>query len=197
MRMIVNGENVEVKDTQWQEKIEKCWEELYDDIDFLYPNNSAETFFSVIWAASKSAFDMDREVQVIVDDKNDLFISVGTPGFVSFADQEGQLPGMKLPLRCWIHTHPFGTAFWSGTDWKSIKTWRPVLQSAVVLGDNEYLAMNVENYIAKKVYYGVMEEPNTIVEYKTEEEELEKIHETQVNMSTEEAMKVMNGDDEE
>lgn len=197
MRMVVNGENIEVKDNEWQDKIEKCWEELYDDIDFLYPNNSAETFFSVIWSASKTAFDMDREVQVIIDAKNELYVSVGTPGFVSFADQEGQLPGMKLPLRCWIHTHPFGTAFWSGTDWKSIKTWRPVLQSAVVLGDNEYLAMNVENYIGKKVYYGVMEEPNTIVEYKTEEEELEKIQETQINMSTEEAMKVMNGDDEE
>ena len=197
MRMVVNGENIEVKDNKWQDKIEQCWEELYDDIDFLYPNNSAETFFSVIWSASKTAFDMDREVQVIVDAKNELYVSVGTPGFVSFADQEGQLPGMKLPLRCWIHTHPFGTAFWSGTDWKSIKTWRPVLQSAVVLGDNEYLAMNVENYIGKKVYYGVMEEPGTIVEYKTEEEELEKIQETQINMSTEEAMKVMNGDGEE
>ena len=57
--------------------------------------------------------------------------------------------------------------------------------------------MNVENYIGKKVYYGVMEEPGTIVEYKTEEEELEKMQETQINMSTEEAMKVMNGDDEE
>lgn len=61
----------------------------------------------------------------------------------------------------------------------------------------QYLAMNVENYVGKKVYYGIMEEPDTIVEYKTEEEELSRIQESQSEMSTEEAMKVMNGDDEE
>ena len=140
MRMVVNGENIEVKDNEWQDKIEKCWEELYDDIDFLYPNNSAETFFSVIWSASKTAFDMDREVQVIIDAKNELYVSVGTPGFVSFADQEGQLPGMKLPLRCWIHTHPMGSAFFSTTDWKTLNTWNTIMESAIVLGNNEFWA---------------------------------------------------------
>ena len=62
------------------------------------------------------AFDSPREVQVIVDAKDDLYISVGTFGFVSFKDQEEQLGGMKLPLKCWIHTHPFGQAFFVVVD---------------------------------------------------------------------------------
>jgi len=41
-----------------------------------------------------------------------------------------------------------------------------------VLGDNEYLAFDPATEIAKKVYYGMMPFPETIKEYKTEEEEL-------------------------
>ena len=118
------------------------------------------------------AFENPREVQVVVDGNNKLFISAGTSSFVSFDDDEGQLVGMKLPIRCWIHTHPFGTAFWSMTDWKSLKTWKPVLDSAIVLGDNEYLAYGLDTQVAKKVLFGVMEPPETVINYKTEEEEL-------------------------
>ena len=44
---------------------------------------------------------------------------------------------MKLPVKCWIHTHPFGFAYWSGIDWNTIDTWRPMMKKAIVLGKNQ------------------------------------------------------------
>ena len=58
------------------------------------------------------------------------------------------------------------------TDWNSLKTWQPVLESAIVLGDNEYLAYDLNTKIGKKVLFGLMEPPETVIDYKTEEEEL-------------------------
>ena len=46
---------------------------------------------------------------------------------------------MTLPIECWIHTHPFGRAYFSGTDWNTIRTWEPVMNYAIVLGDNEHM----------------------------------------------------------
>ena len=192
--------DIEVRDEDWMEGIKQCYQDLKDDIEFLYPNNSTETFLSVIWNASISAFDIAREVQVLIDADDELYISVGTPGFVSFANQEGQLPGMKLPIKCWVHTHPFGTAFWSGTDWKSLKTWKPVLKSAIVLGDNEYLAYDIETEVAKKVYYGTMSPPESIVEFKSEEAEnvvRSTVDEWDNPYTYEEAKGILNGDEEE
>ena len=165
----------EVMNKNWKQNIREAYEQMKDDIVWLYPNNTTETFLSVIWNASKKAFDIPREVQVMVDANENLYISYGTPGFVSFEGHEDELINgapMKLPIKCWIHTHPFGTAFWSMTDWKSLKTWQPVLDSAIVLGDNEYLAYDLNTKIGKKVLFGLMEPPETVIDYKTEEEEL-------------------------
>ncbi len=167
--------NEEVLNKNWKKNIRDAYKQLKDDIVWLYPNNTTETFLSVIWNASQKAFDIPREVQVMVDSNENLYISYGTPGFVSFEGHEDELINgapMKLPIKCWIHTHPFGTAFWSMTDWKSLKTWKPVLDSAIVLGDNEYLAYGLDTQVAKKVMFGVMEPPETVINYKTEEEEL-------------------------
>jgi len=90
----------------------------------------------MIWEMSLTAFDKPREVQVVVDDDDCLHMSFGTPGFVDF---DTPPIGMKLPIRSWIHTHPFGQAYFSGTDWKTIKTWQLVMNEAIVLGDNEYM----------------------------------------------------------
>ena len=86
---------------------------------------------------SAEAFDKPREIQVIVDANDKLYISVGTPSYVSFESQDEQLEGMTLPLKCWIHTHPFGKAYFSGTDWSTIRTWEPVMNYAIVLGGDE------------------------------------------------------------
>ena len=92
-------------------------------------------FLEKIWEMSMEAFDSPREVQVVIDSNNRLFISFGTFSFVSFSEDP---VGMKLPVKCWIHTHPFGKAYFSGTDMTTINTWRTRMLSAIVLGDNEH-----------------------------------------------------------
>tara|TARA_R100001198_G_C5152967_1_gene161594 strand:- start:216 stop:773 length:558 start_codon:yes stop_codon:yes gene_type:complete len=149
-------EGLEIKDENWKEDIKT----VFKNTQFLYPfpDPQTEAFFTVIWNKSLEAFDSPREVQVIVDAKDDLYISVGTFGYVSFKDQEEQLGGMKLPLKCWIHTHPFGRAFFSGTDWKTIHSWRGMMQSATVLGDNQFISYDCNSEIAKHVAYALYQQ---------------------------------------
>ena len=149
-------EGLEVKDENWIEDIKT----VFQKIQFVhpFPDPQTEAFFTVIWKKSMEAFDSPREVQVIVDAKDDLYCSVGTFGFVSFKNQDGQLDGMKLPLKCWIHTHPFGRAFFSGTDWKTIKSWKGMMESATVLGDNQFISYDCNSEIAKQVQYGLYQQ---------------------------------------
>ncbi len=100
---------------------------------------------------STTAFDIPREVQVIIDANDNSFISVGTPGFVSFMGQEKELYGqttldnekvkMTFPLKEWIHTHPFGKAYFSGTDLRTCAIYRNHMLRATVLGDGERMTM--------------------------------------------------------
>tara|TARA_R110000751_G_scaffold288017_1_gene392981 strand:+ start:269 stop:766 length:498 start_codon:yes stop_codon:yes gene_type:complete len=90
-------------------------------------------FLKTIWATSTTILP-HLEVQVVVDDDNKIHVSRGTGSFVSF---QVNPVGMKLPIKCWIHTHPFGAAYWSGTDWSTIDTWRPMMKQAIVLGDRQ------------------------------------------------------------
>tara|TARA_R100001015_G_C4591796_1_gene147261 strand:+ start:525 stop:1106 length:582 start_codon:yes stop_codon:yes gene_type:complete len=144
------------KKPDWKAHIREAFHTVVGDkgLIYLYPDNAVEHFLTEIWRMSMEAFETPREVQVVVDSNNKLFISAGTSSFVSFQDDEGQLTGMKLPVRCWIHTHPMGKAFFSGTDWKTINTWRPVMESAIVLGDNQYLTYDCKTELCKHVFYG-------------------------------------------
>tara|TARA_R110000744_G_scaffold375_3_gene1392 strand:+ start:493 stop:1002 length:510 start_codon:yes stop_codon:yes gene_type:complete len=116
---------------EWKEEIKQAFannktiEELFMDDNFLH----------TIYECSMYAFDSFREVQVVIDAKEKLFITHGTGGFVWFGD--GEEEGMQLPIKCWIHTHPNMTAYFSGTDWNTIRTWKPMMQSAIVLGGDE------------------------------------------------------------
>ena len=84
-------QGLEIKDENWKEDIRKCHEQLKEDIQYLYQNNSTETLLNIIWDKSKNAFDSEREVQVLIDSKDDLYISVGSAGFVSFQNQLREL----------------------------------------------------------------------------------------------------------
>ena len=98
---------------------------------------NVQMFHKSIWDMSLTAFDKPREVQVVIDGNDNLFISVGTPGFVSFGGQNEQTHGMKFPLKEWIHTHPFGRAYFSSTDLTTVSMYERFLNSATVLGDGE------------------------------------------------------------
>tara|TARA_Y100000114_G_C11756822_1_gene327275 strand:+ start:2236 stop:2820 length:585 start_codon:yes stop_codon:yes gene_type:complete len=91
-------------------------------------------FHEAIWMASTWLLP-GLEVQVVVDDNWNLFISSGTAGFVGFPKEP---KGMKLPIRCWIHTHPFGSAYFSGIDWKTVSVWEKHMDCAYVLGGGNH-----------------------------------------------------------
>ena len=125
----------------WEENIRANYD--WRQLEHLFEKNGPVPFTEVIWRMSQEAFDTPREIQVVIDAEDNLFMNVGTAGYVDFpVDMEG---GMKLPLKCWIHTHPFGSAYWSGTDMKTLKTWKPLLNSAIVLGYREHLVWNKYN----------------------------------------------------
>ena len=149
-----------VKIPDWEDTINAAFAQLWrgttHQIVWSRPSKLVEGFLTVIWNMSVTAFDQPREVQVIVDGDDKLFISFGTPGYVDFPEEP---TGMKLPLKCWIHTHPFGDAYFSGTDWKTIDTWKTLMQSAIVLGDNEYWAYNIPREVCKQVKYGKLVSP--------------------------------------
>tara|TARA_R110000787_G_scaffold99401_1_gene203948 strand:- start:433 stop:1020 length:588 start_codon:yes stop_codon:yes gene_type:complete len=156
-------DEVIVLDNNWKSDIQKIFtlfrkvENLEDS--FINPSRDAEDFLSMIWHKSQTSFDLPREIQVIVDSNNKLFMNVGTPSFVSFSNQESSLKGMKLPIKCWIHTHPFGEAFFSHTDWTTLDTWKPMMESAIVLGNNQYWAFDLKTSVVKIVQFGVLQSP--------------------------------------
>ena len=80
-------------------------------------------------------FNREHCVTTAPDDNDNIFSSIGSPSFVAFM----QAPiGLKLPIKEWIHTHPFGKAYFSGTDMRTINTWKTRMLSAIVFGDNEH-----------------------------------------------------------
>ena len=91
--------------------------------------------FEHIWFASTEILN-GLEVQVVIDSNDAIHISSGSAGYVDFQIDP---VGMKLPIKCWIHTHPFGSAYFSGTDIRTVSIWEPLMQSAYVLGgDGHY-----------------------------------------------------------
>ena len=127
-------EDLEVKKHDWRKQIEAVFKW------------NREVLYYAIWEMSLTAFDKPREVQVLIDANDNLFISVGSPGYVSFDGQDEQLygkdkPKMKFPLKEWIHTHPFGKAYFSSTDLRTISLYRNHMDEATVLGSNERMAL--------------------------------------------------------
>jgi len=139
------------------------WKEQITD---MFENSNKYNLYDTIWEMSIQAFDKPREVQVVIDANSNVFISVGSPGFVTFGGQDEQVIGMKFPVKEWIHTHPFGKAYFSGTDMNTIFMYQNHMEKATVLGDGE-----------RSEYLFKVEKGNDRVEYityvrKDNEEEL-------------------------
>ena len=73
---MISSDSIVVMQADWEEQIRNAWAEG----GFVFGNN----FLDTIWEMSITAFDIPREVQVVVDGKMNLFISAGDPGFVWF-----------------------------------------------------------------------------------------------------------------
>ena len=123
----------------WQKEIKEVWKSLL----FRGEDNPRNPrFLEAIWHASTVILPK-LEVSIIVDRDGKLFLNRGSPGFVDYRGVD--LKGMKIPLQSWIHTHPFGMAFWSGTDRNTLRNWKFMLEEATVLGNGERLTWVKEN----------------------------------------------------
>ena len=125
--MVEYESSIEDARLQAEEYIKECWS-LNQDVEAL-------GFFEAIWIASTIMLPA-LEVQVVIDGDNNCHVTTGSSGYVEF----GMKPpiGMKLPIKCWIHTHPFGSAYFSGVDWKTVNTWKGLMHEAYVLGGVEH-----------------------------------------------------------
>lgn len=103
-------------------------------IDNYDKTKNIKELFEPIWHASTKILP-HLEVQVVIDANRDIHVSTGTAGYVDF--QINPI-GMKLPVECWIHTHPFGVAYFSGTDIGTVRVWQPIMKEAYVLGGVEH-----------------------------------------------------------
>ena len=87
-------------------------------------------FHDAIWEASTVILPK-LEVQVVIDGNDNCFVTTGSAGYVEFFEPP---KGMKLPIKCWIHTHPFGSAYFSSVDIRTVSIWDTNMHNAIVLG---------------------------------------------------------------
>jgi len=110
------------------ESIGLKWKDRHEVDELAY---TSLKFHDAIWHASTEILP-NLEVQVVIDSQNNCYVTTGSPGYVEFGMQPPI--GMKLPIRCWIHTHPFGSAYFSGTDIRTVSIWHSQMTEAYVLG---------------------------------------------------------------
>tara|TARA_R110002012_G_scaffold3177_1_gene14835 strand:- start:2224 stop:2763 length:540 start_codon:yes stop_codon:yes gene_type:complete len=124
--------------------------------------------FDVIWHASTVILPK-LEVQVIIDSNDKIFVSTGTAGYVDFKIDP---VGMKLPIKCWIHTHPFGRAYFSGTDISTVSIWEPLMKEAYVLGgEGHYGYWSQEAPTKLEIFHNNLYEETQVWNRKGDEEE--------------------------
>ena len=82
---------------------------------------------------------LSREVSILFDDESNVWVDIGSPGMV----RPKPPLGSRLPLRLWIHTHPYD-AYWSSTDLDTLAIYSTVLNEALVLG-HDHLKRTVRN----------------------------------------------------
>lgn len=76
---------------------------------------------------------LGREVSVLFDSEDKVWVDVGTSGQVRLAPPEGAI----IPFKLWIHTHPWD-AYWSSTDLDSLMQFSGILNEAIVLGNDHF-----------------------------------------------------------
>ena len=84
-----------------------------------------------LWRVADS---LKREVSVLFASQDLIWVDIGTRGQVIMSPPIG----CKLPLRLWIHTHPWD-AYWSATDRRTLAAASRILDEALVLGHDHFI----------------------------------------------------------
>ncbi len=108
LRAVLGGDHdsLVIRETIGQMALEGCWEEVWNIAD-----------------------SMGREVSILLDRMERVFVDVGTAGSVILRPPEGS----EIPFKLWVHTHP-RLAYWSQTDKDSLATYSNLIEEALVLG---------------------------------------------------------------
>jgi hypothetical protein len=114
--------------------VESVWKNICKENPTSDDKHHIVSLHDAIWHASINILPA-FEVQAVIDTNDRIFVSTGTSGYVDYLTIDpSTLIGMKLPIKCWIHTHPFGAAYFSGTDWRTVNIWGDNMECAYVLG---------------------------------------------------------------
>ena len=156
-------EELEIKRMEAEQYIDAYYEKGDVDDELGMPLG----LFEYIWHASTEILPK-LEVQVIIDSNDAIFISTGSAGYVDFKIDP---VGMKLPIKCWIHTHPFGRAYFSGTDIRTVSVWEPLMKEAYVLGgEGHYGYWSQETPNELQIYHNNQYEETQVWNTRREEE---------------------------
>jgi hypothetical protein len=93
-----------------------------------------ERNWEAVWIIADA---LKREVSLLFDNQGLVWVDVGERGMVRLSPPLGS----RLPLRLWVHTHPWD-AYWSSTDRRTLATVSGILEQALVLG-NDHLVRSL------------------------------------------------------
>ena len=97
-----------------------------------------ERNWEAVWIIADA---LKREVSLLFDSQDLVWVDVGNRGMVRLSPPLGS----RLPLRLWIHTHPWD-AYWSGTDRRTLASVSGVLEQALVLGHDHFVRANCMDF---------------------------------------------------
>jgi hypothetical protein len=149
----------------WREHLSSLWQAVEIEFDANCPEILTEMFLSQVWKISRlnvGELRLDgesKQVNVIVDDDDKLFFSNNTAYLslaIEYHEDETENSRIQFPIKSWIMTKSNGKASIEKIDWEIIDHWGDKISNCIVLGNNEYLAYNIEKDLAKKVYYGTL-----------------------------------------
>ena len=90
-----------------------------------------ERNWEAVWIIADA---LKREVSLLFDNQGLVWVDVGDRGMVHLSPPLGS----RLPLRLWIHTHPWD-AYWSATDRRTLASVSGILKEALVLGNDHFV----------------------------------------------------------
>ncbi|RZD47244.1 MAG: hypothetical protein CXT66_06985 [Methanobacteriota archaeon] len=93
---------------------------------------ASEAMWRQLWLVADS---LSREVSVLFDRDDRIWVDIGTAGLVRLSPPVGA----TIPFSLWIHTHPWD-AYWSSTDLATLASYSQILDKALVLGHDHMKA---------------------------------------------------------
>ena len=159
--------DIEIARAEAEQYILNKYKECIDSGHYRNVWNTFE-FHSAIWYASTEILPK-LEIQVLIDAENNCFVTTGSAGYVEFGIRELPL-GLKIPIKCWIHTHPFGSAYFSNVDIRTINAMNHYIQNAIVLGGYNHWGSWTNNSLNELTIY-VNGKEDRIQKWAGEEEE--------------------------